>query len=188
MRSCIGCRAVNPKEKLLRFVLTPQGELALDYNLKLPGRGCYLCPDISCIKKAFKGNAFQRAFKSQVEKMSVEDIASVICKKAMEKIASCLLFAKKAGKLALGTMSVEKEIKKGALSSVLTLSDMSESSSSDIEKKAEREGIPFYKLLYAENIGLIIGNKKVVGMKDAGLSDSVVREIKILGNVMAGLN
>ncbi|MEG2189693.1 MAG: YlxR family protein, partial [Christensenella sp.] len=41
MRQCVGCRTMFPKRELIRVVKSPQGEIALDFNGKKPGRGAY---------------------------------------------------------------------------------------------------------------------------------------------------
>ena len=62
MRMCIACREMKPKKELIRVVRSPEGEIALDFNGKKPGRGAYVCPDAECLKKARKSRALERAF------------------------------------------------------------------------------------------------------------------------------
>ena len=45
MRQCVGCREMKPKRELIRVVRSPEGEIALDFRGKNPGRGAYICPD-----------------------------------------------------------------------------------------------------------------------------------------------
>ena len=62
LRQCLGCREMKPKRELIRVVRSPQGEISLDFHGKQPGRGAYLCPDPSCLKKVRKSKALERAF------------------------------------------------------------------------------------------------------------------------------
>ena len=62
LRQCLGCREMKPKRELIRVVRSPQGEISLDFHGKQPGRGAYLCPDPSCLKKVRKSTALERAF------------------------------------------------------------------------------------------------------------------------------
>ena len=64
MRQCVGCREMKEKRALIRVVKSPEGELSLDFKGKLPGRGAYVCPDRSCLKRAQKSRALERAFSS----------------------------------------------------------------------------------------------------------------------------
>ena len=62
MRQCLGCREHKPKKELIRVVRSPEGEVALDFKGKLPGRGAYVCPLADCLAKARKSRALERAF------------------------------------------------------------------------------------------------------------------------------
>lgn len=65
-RQCVGCRVMKDKKTLLRVVRTPEGRIALDRTGKASGRGAYLCPDESCLKKARKSRALERALETQI--------------------------------------------------------------------------------------------------------------------------
>lgn len=53
-RTCVGCREVNTKRRLIRIVRTPEG-VFLDPTGRLNGRGAYLHNDLSCWEKGLKG-------------------------------------------------------------------------------------------------------------------------------------
>lgn len=65
-RQCVGCRVMKDKKTLLRVVRTPEGRIALDRTGKASGRGAYLCPDESCLKKARKSRALERALETAI--------------------------------------------------------------------------------------------------------------------------
>ena len=62
LRQCLGCREMKPKQELIRVVRSPEGEVSLDFKGKKPGRGAYVCPDPTCLQKARKSRALERAF------------------------------------------------------------------------------------------------------------------------------
>ncbi|MEE8574505.1 MAG: YlxR family protein [Thermodesulfobacteriota bacterium] len=67
MRTCIGCRKVKEQALLVRFV-SKDGGLKVDKMGVLPGRGAYICPDLSCVGDALKNRyMFGRALKAEVE-------------------------------------------------------------------------------------------------------------------------
>jgi predicted RNA-binding protein YlxR (DUF448 family) len=66
LRKCIGCGEMFPKKDLVRIVHTPENEIVLDFTGKKNGRGAYLCNNESCLDKAFKSKAVNRAFKMNV--------------------------------------------------------------------------------------------------------------------------
>ncbi len=67
-RTCIGCREKKPKRELIRIVRTPDGEVFFDPTGKTSGRGCYICPSVSCLKKALKGNRLSNTLKIEITK------------------------------------------------------------------------------------------------------------------------
>lgn len=62
VRQCLGCREHKPKPELIRVVRSPEGEVSLDFKGKKSGRGAYVCPDPTCLQKARKSRALERAF------------------------------------------------------------------------------------------------------------------------------
>ena len=54
MRQCM-------KKDLIRIIRTPDEEIVLDVTGKKNGRGAYLCDSISCLSKARKKKAIDRA-------------------------------------------------------------------------------------------------------------------------------
>lgn len=62
MRQCLGCREMKPKSELVRVVRSPEGTVSVDLKGKLPGRGAYVCRNASCLNKAVKTRALDRAF------------------------------------------------------------------------------------------------------------------------------
>lgn len=62
MRQCVGCRVMKPKKELIRAVRAPDGTISLDFHEKKPGRGAYVCPQETCLIRARKIRALERAF------------------------------------------------------------------------------------------------------------------------------
>lgn len=67
-RQCISCRESKEKQKLIRIVKTPEGEIVIDRTGRKNGRGAYLCDNEECLKKAQKSNALNRSFRMDVPK------------------------------------------------------------------------------------------------------------------------
>ena len=53
-RTCVGCREVLPKRKMVRIVRTAQG-VQVDPTSKLAGRGAYLHDRRECWERGLKG-------------------------------------------------------------------------------------------------------------------------------------
>ena len=65
-RQCVGCREMKEKKALLRVVKSPEGVVSLDFGGKKPGRGAYVCHDVTCLQKARKSRALERAFETVI--------------------------------------------------------------------------------------------------------------------------
>ena len=63
-RTCLGCRQVLPKRKLIRIVRGPQG-VHVDSTGKAPGRGAYLHDQRSCWVAGLAGS-LARALKTEL--------------------------------------------------------------------------------------------------------------------------
>ncbi len=70
MRRCCGCMESRPKGDMIRIVLT-EGGLAADESGRAAGRGAYVCPKASCIKKAMAKGGINRSLHQQLEKKQV---------------------------------------------------------------------------------------------------------------------
>ena len=66
MRQCMGCSEHFPKKELLRVVLTPAGEVELDFTGKKSGRGAYVCKSVKCLQKAMKTKRLDRSLNTEI--------------------------------------------------------------------------------------------------------------------------
>ena len=74
-RTCVGCGEENPRKSMFRIVRSPEGVVCYDPTGKMPGRGAYLCEDLSCILKAKKKKALSRALRVEVSPELYEELA-----------------------------------------------------------------------------------------------------------------
>ena len=73
MRTCIVCRNKRYKSELIRVV--PDGDKMVPDGAKvLPGRGAYICNDISCLDKLIKTKALDRAYRRQFSEKVYTDL------------------------------------------------------------------------------------------------------------------
>jgi predicted RNA-binding protein YlxR (DUF448 family) len=66
MRMCAVTREVRPIGELIRFVVSPQGEVIPDLKRKLPGRGLWISASHQAVAEAVKRNQFSKGFKRDV--------------------------------------------------------------------------------------------------------------------------
>ena len=63
MRMCAVTRQVRPIDELIRFVVSPQGEVVPDLKRKLPGRGLWVSASHQAVAEAVRRNQFSKGFK-----------------------------------------------------------------------------------------------------------------------------
>jgi uncharacterized protein len=80
LRMCLGCQEMKPKKELIRVVKNKENEISVDFVGKKPGRGAYICRQISCFDKARKGKRLERAYESAIS----EEIYEIL-KKQLEE-------------------------------------------------------------------------------------------------------
>ena len=118
-RSCVVCRAKGSKRDLIRIVKSPDGSAVIDISGKLPGRGCYICPDSECIDRAIKSGILAHS-------LGVNEIDSFFWEELREhsknfapnsklKLCSILGLARKSGMLLIGTDKIESSQRKNLL-------------------------------------------------------------------------
>ncbi len=78
LRVCIGCQEKKPKKELVRIVRTPEEKIALDLTGKKPGRGAYICPLESCLKKAIKGKRLEKNLQMPVSPDLIADLTELL--------------------------------------------------------------------------------------------------------------
>ncbi len=74
MRMCVACRTMRPKKELVRVVRTPEGETKVDPTGRANGRGAYLCRDLSCLEKAVRSKALDRALDVRIDSGILESL------------------------------------------------------------------------------------------------------------------
>ena len=67
LRTCLGCGEMKDKRTLVRIVRSKEGVISVDLTGKMPGRGAYICRDVSCLNMAVKAKRLERAFSTKIE-------------------------------------------------------------------------------------------------------------------------
>lgn len=65
LRMCVSCRHMRPQNELIRIV-NNGGEIKIDRDKKMFGRGAYICPSEECVHKAEKKNLLAKHFRCHV--------------------------------------------------------------------------------------------------------------------------
>ncbi|MCL6588689.1 MAG: YlxR family protein [Firmicutes bacterium] len=78
IRTCVACRTSGEKKSLIRIVRTSEGRVVIDATGKLPGRGAYVCPSVSCLNKAIKEKRLSRALRIEVPEEVIQEAKQIV--------------------------------------------------------------------------------------------------------------
>jgi uncharacterized protein len=105
MRMCAVSRQVRPIDELIRFVVSPSGEVVPDIKRKLPGRGLWVSASHRAVAEAVRRNHFSRGFKRDVRAAATlaDDTEALLVRSTIDALA----IAAKAGQVVSGFSKVE---------------------------------------------------------------------------------
>ena len=75
-RTCIVCRNKGDKSNFIKIVRNKNGEVLIETDKKLDGRGAYICKDEKCLNGCKKAKALNRAFKTTIPENIYEGIVN----------------------------------------------------------------------------------------------------------------
>jgi len=186
IRTCIGCRTEREKEELIRLVRY-EDQVVVDLGAKLPGRGAYVCPKLSCIKQAMRKRRLERALKSE-RPLQYQDLPERIEEAIRSRILSLLGIAARAGALVSGWNGVKAKWNK--LKLVLVAADASENTVRRFSGRAHLHTCTRVqvKALTKGELGRAIGKppRSVIGITDPRLAERLERELRRYSDVHPG--
>ena len=105
MRMCAVTRQVRPIDELIRFVVSPQGEVVPDLKRKLPGRGMWISASHQAVAEAARRNQFSKGFKRQLRVTAAlaADTEALLVRGVIDALA----MVAKAGQVVSGFSKVE---------------------------------------------------------------------------------
>ena len=108
VRMCAVSRQVRPIDELIRFVVSPAGEVVPDIKRKLPGRGLWVLASRQAIAEAVRRHHFSRGFKTNIRvNPSLPDLTEALLARST---AEALGIAAKAGQAISGFAKVESAL------------------------------------------------------------------------------
>ncbi len=172
MRMCAVSREVRPVDELIRFVLSPQGEVVPDLKRKLPGRGLWISASRARVAEAVRRNQFSRGFRRDVRAAQslASDTENLLVRGAVEALA----MAAKAGQVVSGFAKVEEALEGGqAKSRVMALIHASDGAADGIRKldaivrqrdgnHGESQPFPIVTALTSAELDLALGRANVI--------------------------
>jgi uncharacterized protein len=121
MRMCAVTREVRPIGELIRFVVSPQGEVVPDLKRKLPGRGLWVSASRRTVAEAVRRNQFSKGFKRDIRAAATlpADTEALLVRSATEALA----MVAKASQVVSGFSKVEGTLREGQAQALIHASD-----------------------------------------------------------------
>lgn len=147
-RKCIVTGQISEKENLLRFTVTPDGQLVPDFKKKLPGKGVYVVNRKTALQEAIQKGLFAKALKVKVK--VDPDLAAIVETILKQQALSAVSLSRKAGELIVGLEKSCEALKKGCVAFLLETSDCG----SDGHKKlvSAAKDLEIFKLFKSEEL------------------------------------
>lgn len=164
----------------MRYVLSPQGRVLVDYRHKLPGRGAYTCVNPGCLAEAVKRQQFARAFRGKADAVDGAALQQALVEQIRIRINDLLGMARKAGQAVSGSSLVLAALARpGALGLVLVAEDISPAIGEKVRRKADACGVPCIRWLDKESIGQMMGRaeRSVVALRADRLASAIQVEL-----------
>jgi predicted RNA-binding protein YlxR (DUF448 family) len=168
MRMCAVTRDVRPVEELIRFVVSPAGEVIADVKRKLPGRGLWVSASRKTVAEAVRRNHFARGFKRDVR--PAPTLPEVTEELLSRGVVEALAIAAKAGEVVAGFAKVEAALQQhqaialihaadGAADGIRKLDAVARQTAA---KSSESPGIAVIGVLTSEQLDLALGRSNVI--------------------------
>jgi predicted RNA-binding protein YlxR (DUF448 family) len=168
VRMCAVSREQRPIDELIRFVVSPQGEVVPDVKHKLPGRGLWISASRQTIAEAVRRHQFKRGFKRDVRVAATlpADTENLLARSAVEALA----IAAKAGQVISGFAKVEAALGGSGVQALIHASDGAEDGIRKLNALARqntgnRSEIPGFQVITAltsSELDLALGRSNVV--------------------------
>lgn len=179
-RSCIFCRKSGHKSDLVRYVVSPENRLLVDYRQRLSGRGAYTCFSSACLHGAVKKNSFSRGLKQACPSVDAADLQRQLLEAVTRRAMNLIGMARKSGHLIAGTQVVQECLKRVELPELIILAeDISPTIGTKICGLAEKKGLQVFHLLTKHNLGKLLGKEQhsAVAVAKGPLADALGREL-----------
>lgn len=155
-RSCIVTGEQAAPQRMIRFVVAPDGEVVPDLSRRLPGRGLWTCAQRSVVERAVAKKAFARAARRAVR--AAEDLPERVERLLLARVLEDLGRARRAGRAVAGFTRVAQMIAAGQAGLLI----VAEEAQGDGLGKLQGSGLPIERLGDAEVLGGVFGRDRTV--------------------------
>jgi predicted RNA-binding protein YlxR (DUF448 family) len=156
LRTCIVTGETMAPERMIRFVVGPDGDVVPDLARRLPGRGMWLKAERAVVEQAIAKKAFARAARAAVK--AAADLPERIERLLLDRALEDLSRARRAGRAVAGFVKVEQMVGKRRAGLLV----VAEEAEGDGLGKLQATGLPIERLGGVENLGGVFGREQAV--------------------------
>jgi uncharacterized protein len=175
VRTCVGCRQPGSPSELVRMVLGPDGSVAFDLAGGAAGRGAWVHPVESCLRKAAKSTA--RSLHADGSE-NVEALMLSLGQAANRRAVGLVGAAHRARHVALGTDASKQAFFEGRARLVILAVDARAAKQQAYVEAAAAKGLLVAWATKSE-LGAMVGRDElaVLAVTDEGLAQNLLRVI-----------
>ncbi len=155
-RTCIATGEESAPERMIRFVVGPEGEVVPDLGRRLPGRGMWVLAERAALQKAIDRKLFSRAARQAVGIPA--DLVERVERLLLERALADLGRARRAGRAVAGFVKVEEMVRRGRAGLLVVAAE----ADGDGLAKLAAFGLPIERLGDAGSLGGIFGREQAV--------------------------
>ncbi len=165
-RTCIVTGEKGPPEAMIRFSLSPGGDVAPDLRRRLPGRGVWTKLSFVVVEEAARRQAFSRGFKTKAA--ASPDLARDLDLMIERDALQFLSIVNKAGLVVTGAAKVEAAIRGGDVVALIDARDASRDGTAKLERivrgrfGADADRIVRINLFSSSQLDLALGRTNVI--------------------------
>ena len=190
-RTCIVSREQKPEAELIRFALSPDGDVVPDLRRKLPGRGCWVTNSRVLVAEAVKRRAFAKNLDDKAK--AAESLPDLIGKLMRAEMTQSLALCRKAGLATSGNSKVEDALRQGKVAALIHVAGSSPDGAAKLDWLCGPDTV-IIELFETNELDLAFGRENVVhaalteGGQTRNLLDLVRRFAQYENLKIKGLN
>jgi len=156
VRTCIATGEEAAPERMIRFVVGPEGDAVPDLARRLPGRGMWVRAERAALERVVEKNLFSKAARASVK--AAPDLPDRVERLLLERALDDLGRARRAGRAVAGFAKVEQMVGQRRAGLLIVANE----ADGDGLAKLQATGLPIERLGDAASLGGIFGREQAV--------------------------
>jgi ribosomal protein L7Ae-like RNA K-turn-binding protein len=138
----------------------------LDVSGHAPGRGVYVCCDVTCLRKALKPTKLCLTLKRAVLVPDFDTVYQEVKKLLYKRLSTCLSLGQKAGAVVSGYALLRKAFTQARVLHLILAEDVATVRAEEYRFWCTQHDVPYVTLFTKEELGRIIGkaSRSAVGL------------------------